>query len=136
MAMSVEKSSKSICVPLDSAIAHPGSHRLFFLLFCGLLLPFFLGGCAQNQGTQGVNTAVPLLVKRGNVHGGQQAVSGSTVQLYAVGTTGDGSPATPLLTQSVTTDASGDFNITNDYSCPSATSLVLHRHDRWKPRVG
>jgi trimeric autotransporter adhesin len=89
-----------------------------------LLLPFLLGGCAQKQGAQGVNTPVPLLVKHGNVHGGQQAVSGSTIQLYAVGTTGDGSPATPLLTQAVTTDASGDFNITGDYSCPSATSLV------------
>jgi hypothetical protein len=44
--------------------------------------------------------------------------------MYAVGTIGDGSAATSLLTQAVTTDANGDFNIAGDYSGPSATSLV------------
>jgi polygalacturonase len=80
----------------------------------------------------------------GAVHGGQQPVTGSTIQLYAVGTTGDGSAATPLLTTAVTTsDGSGNatnsnanagnafnslpagsFTLTGDYTCPSAGAEV------------
>jgi hypothetical protein len=67
---------------------------------------------------------VPLRVKQGSVRGGQQAVTGATIQLYAVGTAGDGSASTPLLTQAVTTDASGEFSITGDYTYPTPTSLV------------
>lgn len=46
------------------------------------------------------------------------------MQLYAVGTTGDGSAATPLLTSAVTTDAHGDFDVTGKYTCPSPSTLV------------
>ena len=60
----------------------------------------------------------------GSIHGGQQPISGATIQLYTVGTTGDGSPATPLLTAPVTSDASGNFAITGLYTCPSASALV------------
>jgi sugar lactone lactonase YvrE len=60
----------------------------------------------------------------GTVHGGQQAVSGATVQLWAVGTAGDGSASTPLLNPAVVTDANGNFNITGLYVCPSASRLV------------
>lgn len=51
-------------------------------------------------------------------------VTGATVQLYAVGSTGDGSPATPLLSPASTTDANGNFNITGTYLCPSSSALV------------
>jgi len=54
---------------------------------------------------------------QGMVHGGQQGVSGSTIQLYTVGATGNGSAATPMLTQLVTTDANGSFGISHDYTC-------------------
>ena len=79
----------------------------------------------------------------GKVFGGQQAITGATIQLYSVGTSTDGGPATPLLSTTVTTSdgtgqansnansgnanntlARGYFNITGDYTCPSATSLV------------
>ncbi len=60
----------------------------------------------------------------GSVHGGQQPVSGATIQLYAVGSNGDGSAATPLITQPVTSDANGNFSISGSYSCPAAASLV------------
>jgi trimeric autotransporter adhesin len=62
--------------------------------------------------------------KHGSVHGGQQPVSGATIQLYAVGSNGDGSAATPLITQRVTSDANGNFSISGSYSCPTAASLV------------
>jgi streptogramin lyase len=58
------------------------------------------------------------------VHGGQQGVSGSTIQLYAAGATGYGSAGTPLLTKTVTTNGAGSFAITGDYSCPSASTQV------------
>ena len=51
-------------------------------------------------------------------------MSGATIQLYAVGTTGDGSAATPLLTNTVTTDANGGFRFGGEYTCPSPTALV------------
>ena len=63
-------------------------------------------------------------MRHSSVHGGQQPVSGATLQLYAVGTTGDGSAATALLTHAVTSDANGNFDITGAYTCPSASTLV------------
>jgi hypothetical protein len=60
----------------------------------------------------------------GTMHGGQQPVSGSLIQLYAVGTTGDGSASTPLLTRTVVTDSAGNFGITNAFTCPSPSSQV------------
>ena len=71
-----------------------------------------------------VEPPVTGLQLAGRVQGGQQPVTGAIIQLYAVGTTGDASPATPLLTQTVFTDALGSFSITGDYKCPSSTALV------------
>src|SRR6185437_1484766 len=65
----------------------------------------------------------PATVK-GTVRGGQVPVTGASLQLYAAGTTGDGSSATPLLTQPLASDASGNFTLTGTYTCPSTSSLV------------
>ena len=65
------------------------------------------------------------VVVTGAVHGGQQPISGSTIQLYTVGTSADGSAATPLLTSTVTTDANGGFTLTGLYGCSSATQVYL-----------
>jgi hypothetical protein len=61
----------------------------------------------------------------GSVHGGQQPVVGATIQLYTVGTTADGSAATPLLTSTVTSDSTGSFTITGLYSCTGATQVYI-----------
>lgn len=61
---------------------------------------------------------------QGSVHGGQQPVTGSTIQLYAANTTGYGVGSYALLTTPVTTNSGGGFNITGTYTCPSATSQV------------
>jgi phosphatidylserine/phosphatidylglycerophosphate/cardiolipin synthase-like enzyme len=77
------------------------------------------------------------------VMGGQQAVTGNLIQLYAVGTTGDSSAATALIHTTVTTSdgtgqpnsnanagnsgnglPAGSFTIGGDYTCPSASSEV------------
>ncbi|MES2393009.1 MAG: cellulase family glycosylhydrolase [Acidobacteriota bacterium] len=62
---------------------------------------------------------------RGTVHGGQQPVAGSTIQLYTVGITGDGSSSNPMLSAATKTDAGGNFNITGLYSCSSATYVYI-----------
>ncbi len=70
------------------------------------------------------NGALAGSALRGVVHGGQQPVTGATISLYAAGTTGYGKGAASLLTTPVTTDSTGSFSITGDYTCPSATSQL------------
>ena len=77
-----------------------------------------LSSCGGGLSNPGFNITLA-----GMVHGGQQGVSGSTIQLYAAGA-GYGSAATPLLTKTVTSNAAGSFTITGDYSCPTATTQV------------
>src|ERR1700735_1841598 len=60
----------------------------------------------------------------GAVKGGLVPISGSTIQLYAVGTASDGSASTPLLTGTpVLTDGSGNFTLPS-FTCPTPESLV------------
>jgi hypothetical protein len=106
---------------------------VFGLLGCG-------GTSSILQGS--TDTSASSRVK-GRVLGGQQPLSGATIQLYAVGTTGDASSATPLITTILTTsDGSGQMNsnanagnannslppgsftISGDYTCTSASSEV------------
>ncbi len=83
-----------------------------FLLGCGSTSPLF----------RGAQSGVGL---QGRVRGGQQPVSGATIQLYAAGSVSTGAGAVDLLTPNVvTTDSAGNFNITGDYMCPSANAQV------------
>jgi streptogramin lyase len=54
---------------------------------------------------------------------GSLPISGSSVQLYAAGSTGNGSTAT-TLGPAVITDATGLFTITAAYTCPDNRSLL------------
>ena len=80
-----------------------------------------LTGC-QNLALP-VPTSAIAAVMHGHVHGGQQPVTNSLIQLYAVGTSGVASAAQPLVTQPVYTDSNGDFSLTT-YTCPSASAPV------------
>ena len=80
-----------------------------------------LAGCGQLQPASA--PALELNGIPGTVHGGQQPISGAGIQLYAVGTTADGSASNPLLTSTVTTNANGGFS-TGSFSCPTSTTLV------------
>jgi hypothetical protein len=60
----------------------------------------------------------------GTVYGGQQAVVGATIQLYAAGANGYGLAATPLIASTAKTGTYGSFSITGDYECPTPTSQV------------
>ncbi|MES2393310.1 MAG: polysaccharide lyase family 7 protein, partial [Acidobacteriota bacterium] len=85
-----------------------------------LVTTAFLTGCGH---LTTATTATPAATHlRGSVHGGQQPVATSTIQLWQVDTTGAG--AKSMLTTTVLTDASGSFSITNDFTCPSPTTQV------------
>jgi hypothetical protein len=94
-------------------------------VLCALVasfFPFFTIGCAMSGGSAGP-ISHPEIGMSGKMEGGQQPVSGATIQLYAVGAT-NGGGATPLLKTTVTTDMNGGFNITNDFDCPVGDPLV------------
>jgi hypothetical protein len=83
------------------------------------VLALALAGCSSSapgagpSGSGGSGASTPASVQfSGVVRGGAQPITGSSVQIFGVGTTGDGSSATPLQAQSVTTDANGSFTIT------------------------
>lgn len=78
-------------------------------------------GCSANVPSTSTSAGGQL---RGTIHGGQQPVSGASVQLYAAATTDYGDAATPLLPSPVISDANGGFSITSDYTCPSSTSQL------------
>lgn len=103
-----------------------------------LAASFLMTGCAGSAKPAAWSVS-------GSVFGGQQPVTGSTIQLYAItGTAGDGSAAMPLIHTTVTTSdgssnatngnanagnssnslPAGSFTITGDYTCPSAGTDV------------
>jgi streptogramin lyase len=109
-----------------------------------LCLPLLIAGCATGP-------AAPLSTSRGlslqgKVQGGQQPIIGAHVYLFAANTTGYGGPGiapsttnasvsllNPIATGNsdpigayVTTDATGSFTITNDYSCTPNTQVYLY----------
>jgi len=91
-------------------------------VFVSLVGCVALTGCGV-AGTGDAPSAGTLSLS-GRVHGGQQPVSGSTIQLWAAGSSGYGSAATPKLTSVVTTDAGGNFNFSTLYTCPSSTTQM------------
>jgi len=91
-------------------------------------LALLLSGCGAAPSTVAPPITVPGSALSGRVFGGSQPISGATIQLYAVGTTGYGSAATALIHSSitsgpVTSGTDGSFSISNDYTC-TADPLV------------
>ena len=99
---------------------------LGILVFCTLLTgsTTLLIGCSKSLTANSDSAPEALVSISGALHGGQQPVAGATIQLYAVGTTGDASPATPLIKTVVQTTANGTFSIASDFKCPTASTEV------------
>jgi hypothetical protein len=55
---------------------------------------------------------------------GAQPIAGATIQVYAAGTTGNGSAPTALLSTTPTTDATGAFTVPAAYPCPAGSSQL------------
>jgi hypothetical protein len=86
-----------------------------------------LSGCGAgltSTATQSGEAAVAGAPLRGSLHGGQQAVSGATMQLYAANSSGYGLAATPLITSTIISNPSGGFSITGGYTCPTTATQV------------
>jgi hypothetical protein len=108
-----------------------------------------LTGCGLSSGnsivTSGTPVAAASAVITGNVFGGQQAIGGSTIQLYAVGNTGYGSAypyangATSLLgtnTVMTSTDGTGSFSLKNTFTCPASNPNVYIVATGGSPSIG
>jgi hypothetical protein len=80
-----------------------------------------LTGCGVSGSTAGFLGSHALL---GSVRGGNQPVSGSSVQFYAAGISGVGSAAQPLLSEPVQSDRDGKFFIPASFRCPSPSSQI------------
>ena len=96
-----------------------------------------LTGCGGSLAGPAAPVVLPGAALHGSVHGGQQPVSGATIQLYAANPTGGyGSNSLALLTSPVATTSAGNFTITGLYNCPSAGSLVYLAATGGNPGLG
>jgi streptogramin lyase len=115
--------------PRKTDMMQPESNlrRTAALLVCALGPVVALAGCGALGNVSGSGTGVTGFKISGNVHGGQQPVSGATIQLYTVGTTGLQSASTAMVTSTtVTTDVYGGFVITGDYSCSTVPATQVY----------
>ena len=92
-------------------------------------------GCSSNQ-FLGPADSSPVLsaALQGKVHGGQNPITGASVQLWAVGTSGYGSAASQLGS-SVSTDSNGNFSL-GAYTCPTPGTLTYITASGGNPGAG
>ena len=106
-------------IPSDRQVIHP-----IAAITLAILLP--LAGCGV--GTTITSGAVPAdAAITGRVHGGQQAVVGANVTLYAPGTGGYGTAPTVIATTTTPTDSSGSFTLPGPYprtNCPANSPIT------------
>jgi len=106
------------------------------VLLCATAVPFaLLSGCAVVTPAPESNSFVADATISGRLYGGNNPVVGSTITLYAVGTTGYGTGATVMAT--TTTVSNGAFSFTQlgsltgptspataTYGCPTNSTLL------------
>ncbi len=88
-----------------------------------------LAGCGTNSLVSVNPTPKPTpsaTAPQVEAFGGQQPVTGMTIQLYAAGTSGYGSAGTALFASPGTTDSTGSFTFPSNWqnNCPTPTSPV------------
>jgi len=98
---------------------------LFLSLLASISIPISILGCGgvSRSPVTPTTSTLPGSSLVGRVKGGQQPVTGATIQLYQVGAVSDGSSAA-TLGASTTTDPSGNFTITGNYTCPGSNPEV------------
>ena len=107
---------------MKSVLARFSAKRGILVAGSGAILALALGGCGRSFTSPSASSSAQVSFS-GHVHGGQQPVTGSSIQIYAVAP--NGSTASVLLNSTpVYTDATGAFNVTGLYACPSASSNI------------
>jgi sugar lactone lactonase YvrE len=92
----------------------------------GLAGGLLLSGCSANfGGSASAPDQVSMQQISGVVHGGQQALNGAQVYLYAVGTGGYGTASTQVAGPA-TTDALGNFSFNGGFSCTAGQQIYLY----------
>ncbi len=104
--------------------------------FAATLAVSSLIGCAGSFSAV-VPGAFNGMALKGNVHGGQQPLTGANIYLFAAGTTGYASASNSLLDKTVPavstdangngfvlTDAGGNFTITGDWTCANSNDQL------------
>ena len=92
-------------------------------------------GCTSSQFLSVAdNSPILAAAMRGKVHGGQQPITGASVQLWAVGASGYGSAATKLGS-SVASDSNGNFSL-GAYTCPTPNTLTYITASGGNPGLG
>ncbi len=100
------------------------SVRAFFSACCASIGLFLATGCGISATPNSSASVTSLALIHGKMHGGQQPVSGGSIQLYAASATANQGASTALLASPVTSDSGGNFSITGLYTCPSSDALV------------
>jgi len=98
------------------------------------ILAIALTGCSVTGIVPPANIAI-----HGNVHGGQQAVIGATIKLWAAGTMDTSGVVTPprqLLQRDVITGSGGAFSIADSFQCPTPNTQVYLTASGGNPGVG
>lgn len=102
---------------------------------CGFAL--LLSGCGVTGGFPGATSDGATLVIAGNVHGGQQPVTGGHVHVMQAASSAYGAASAALMTANgttilsdsigpyVATDSGGNFSITGDYTCTAGAQVYL-----------
>jgi hypothetical protein len=80
-----------------------------------------MSGCGS--GTATTHTPTPIVDQPVAVMAGTVPLIGASVQLYAAGTTGNGSAGTLVVSQPLTSSTNGTF-ILPTFTCPSSTSVL------------
>jgi hypothetical protein len=97
-------------------------------IFATSILAYGLTGCGANSPVLPSNpsstTPYSGAALSGHAISGSQPLIGAAIQLYAAGTSGDGSAASSLLSLPLTTDSAGAFTVPAGYSCPTAASQL------------
>ena len=97
------------------------------LIVLATVLTTLLAGCGGNS-TPPPPPPPPItnpgVTFTGTVSAGTQPLIGATIQLYAAGTSGNGSSGTALLTAALTSDSNGAFTVPANYPCPAAASQL------------
>jgi hypothetical protein len=85
-----------------------------------------VAGSPQTEALAGIGVSTADVSFSGKAMAGTEPLIGASVQLYAAGSTGDGSVGTALLTNPLTTDTAGSFLVPSAYTCPTpAAQLYL-----------